>query len=167
MSPIDALQLSGAIMESLQEPHDVGFHREPSSFVETWAQAIRTRGAVWIHSSNSSLGFLFGERGNQGRTKSSRSAGIYLSDIKTPGSIIRFAQQTGVMSHQGGHFGCLCDMPRAVHVNDLDVVPAHPLGGACMKEAGVGISLFDFPEFTPLLSVSGTLLNKQGEVILT
>jgi len=36
-----------------------------------------------------------------------------------------------------------------------------------MKEAGVGISLFDFPEFTPLLSVSGTLLNKQGEAILT
>ena len=167
MNLIDALQLSGAIMESLQEPHDVGFHREPSSFVETWAQAIRTRGAVWIHSSNSSLGFLFSEKGNQGRTKSSRSAGIYLSDIKTPGSIIRFTQQTGVMSRQGGHFGCLCDMPRAVHVNDLDVVPAHPLGGACMKEAGVGISLFDFPEFTPLLSVSGTLLNKQREAILT
>ena len=90
-----------------------------------------------------------------------------MSDIKTLGSIIRFAQQTGVVSHQGGHFGCLCDMPRAVHVNDLDVVPAHPLGGACMKEAGVGISLFDCPEFTPLLPVSGTLLNKQREAILT
>ena len=154
MSPIDAPQLSGAIMESLQEPHDVGFHREPSSF-------------VWIHSSNSSLGFLFSERGNQGRTKSSRSASIYLSDIKTPGRIIHFAQQTGVVSRQGGHFACLCDTPRAVHVNDLDVVPAHPLGGACMKESGVGISLFDCPEFTPLLPVSGTLLNKQREAILT
>ena len=36
-----------------------------------------------------------------------------------------------------------------------------------MKESGVGISLFDCHEFTPLLLVSGTLPNKQREAILT
>jgi len=84
-------------------------------------------------------------------------------NIKRPRCDYSIAQLVGVVESQSCSLSFMSYMPHAIHLNDLDFVPAQPLRSTGMKEICVGVSFFDGSEFASLFPVGSTLLYEQGK----
>jgi hypothetical protein len=93
---IEAAQVDGAGMETVEEPHRVGSDLRPGGPIETRSKAVRPRSAATIHPAYRVLYLSQVEWGHKDRPTDSWQASVETAQVESPADLTRPAQQREV-----------------------------------------------------------------------